>query len=66
MPIERICILLGHLSVRITEKHYVAWVRARQEQLGAHVRQSWARESNAPNSGFGTRIRHTEKNRLVN
>jgi integrase len=32
VPIERVSILLGHQSVRITEKHYAPWVRARQEQ----------------------------------
>jgi integrase/recombinase XerD len=44
VPIERVSVLLGHSSTRITEKHYSAWVRARQEQLEADVRQSWARE----------------------
>ncbi len=41
VPIERVSILLGHQSVRITEKHYVPWVRARQEQLEADVRRTW-------------------------
>lgn len=35
VPIERVSIILGHQSVRITEKHYAPWVRARQEQLEA-------------------------------
>jgi len=33
VPIERVSILLGHQSVRITEKHCAPWVRSRQEQL---------------------------------
>ncbi len=41
VPIERVSILLGHQSVRETERHYSAWVRARQEQLEAHVRGTW-------------------------
>ena len=41
VPIERVAILLGHQSVRITEKHYAPWVRARQEQLEADVRRTW-------------------------
>ena len=45
VPIERVSVLLGHSSTRITEKHYSAWVRARQEQLEADVRRSWALES---------------------
>jgi len=31
VPIERVSILLGHQSVRIIEKHYAPWVKARQE-----------------------------------
>jgi integrase len=42
VPIERFSILLGHSSVRITEKHYSPWVRSRQEQLEADVRNAWA------------------------
>jgi integrase/recombinase XerD len=41
VPIERVSILLGHQSVRITEKHYAPWVRERQEQLEADVRRTW-------------------------
>jgi hypothetical protein len=41
VPIERVSIILGHQSVRITEKHYAPWVRARQEQLEADVRRTW-------------------------
>jgi Phage integrase family len=33
VPLERISVLLGHQSVRITERHYSPWVRSRQEQL---------------------------------
>jgi hypothetical protein len=28
LPIERVSVLLGHRSVRITERHYSPWVRA--------------------------------------
>lgn len=41
VPIERVSMLLGHQSVRITERHYSPWVRARQEQLEADVRRTW-------------------------
>lgn len=40
VPIERVSILLGHQSVRITEKHYAPWVKA-QEQLEADARRTW-------------------------
>jgi integrase/recombinase XerD len=38
---HRVSILLGHSSIRVTEKHYSPWVRARQEQLEAGVRRTW-------------------------
>jgi integrase/recombinase XerD len=44
VPIERVSILLGHQSVRITEKHYSPWVRARQEQLESDLENAWKRD----------------------
>jgi integrase/recombinase XerD len=44
VPIERVSVLLGHQSVRITEKHYAPWVRSRQEQLEADLESAWKRE----------------------
>jgi integrase/recombinase XerD len=44
IPIERVSILLGHQSVRITEKHYSPWVRSRQEQLEADLESAWKRD----------------------
>lgn len=43
VPIERVSVLLGHQSVRITEKHYSPWVRSRQEQLEADLQRVGAR-----------------------
>jgi integrase len=42
VPLERVSILLGHTSVKITEKHYAPWVRKRQEQAEADVKRTWA------------------------
>jgi integrase/recombinase XerD len=44
VPIERVSVLLGHQSVRITEKHYTPWVRSRQEQLEADLARAWSRD----------------------
>lgn len=44
VPLERVSILLGHTSIRITEKHYAPWVRARQEQAEADVRRAWGQD----------------------
>jgi integrase len=41
VPIDQVSILLGHSSVRITEKHYSPWVRARQDQLEKSVQAAW-------------------------
>jgi integrase/recombinase XerD len=41
IPLEQVSMLLGHKSVKITEKHYAPWVKARQEQLAANVRKAW-------------------------
>jgi integrase len=41
VPMERVSVLLGHSSIKVTEKHYSPWVRARQEQLESDVRRSW-------------------------
>jgi integrase len=42
VPLERVSVLLGHTSIRVTEKHYAPWIRARQEQLEADLERSWA------------------------
>jgi integrase len=39
--LEQVSILLGHKSIKITEKHYAPWVKARQLQLTSSVRRSW-------------------------
>jgi integrase/recombinase XerD len=39
VPIERVSILLGHSSIKVTEKHYNPWVRSRQEQLEADLQR---------------------------
>lgn len=44
VPIERVSVLLGHQSVRITERHYSPWVRARQEQLEQDLKRVWEQD----------------------
>jgi len=41
VPIDQVSILLGHSSVKITEKSYSPWVKARQDQLEAAVIKTW-------------------------
>lgn len=40
IPLERISVILGHNSIRVTERHYAPWVRERQEQAEADVRRA--------------------------
>jgi integrase/recombinase XerD len=44
-PLETVSVLLGHSSVRITEKHYRPWVRSLQRKLEEEVKRAWDRES---------------------
>lgn len=39
--IDQVSVLLGHSSVKITEKSYAPWIKARQEQLEAAVVKTW-------------------------
>jgi integrase/recombinase XerD len=47
VPMERVSILLGHKSIRVTERHYSAWSAARQEQIESDVRRTWKNEASA-------------------
>lgn len=52
VPVDQVSMLLGHRSVRMTEKHYLPWVQARQKQLTRSIRRAWFREVKAP--GFSS------------
>jgi integrase/recombinase XerD len=41
VPLDRVSVLLGHSSVRITERHYAPWTRSRQEQIEADLKAAW-------------------------
>ncbi len=41
VPVERVAVMLGHQSVKVTEKYYSAWNLSRQEQLETDVRRTW-------------------------
>jgi integrase len=44
VPLDRVCVLLGHLKVSVTEKHYAAWVRERQDQLESDLQKAWSED----------------------
>jgi integrase len=41
VPMEDVQILLGHTSIRTTERNYAPWVKARQERLEKRVANAW-------------------------
>jgi integrase len=41
MRVDEVSTILGHSSVKVTERHYMPWVRARQASLNQSVMQSW-------------------------
>lgn len=44
VPLERVSILLGHQSVRVTERYYAAWTDSRQRQVEADLQRAWERD----------------------
>jgi len=56
VPIDQASILLGHSSVKVTEKSYAPWVKARQEQLEAAVIKTW---NDLPRLRLGSGEKHS-------
>jgi integrase len=48
VPLETVSILLGHSSVKVTEKHYKPWVQTLQTKLEEEVRKAWDDPSATP------------------
>jgi integrase len=65
VPIDQVSLLLGHASVKITEKSYSPFVKARQIQLQDSVRSAWqiglpatpGPDTNPPNPAPSTKTR---------
>ncbi len=43
VPLDQVSLLLGHSSVKITERHYAPFCKGRQQQLAASVKMAWAK-----------------------
>jgi site-specific recombinase XerD len=43
VPLEEVSKLLGHESIKTTERHYAKWVKGRQDRLDALVSATWER-----------------------
>jgi len=44
VPLERVSILLGHSTIKVTERHYAPWIQKRQQQLDADLRAMWSND----------------------
>jgi integrase len=54
MRLEEVSVILGHSSIKITERHYMPWVRARQASLNQSVMNSWIKQGKVqPAAGTG-------------
>jgi integrase/recombinase XerD len=62
VPIDQVSVLLGHKSVKTTEKHYAPWVKARQQQLEASVQAAWPQPQRAKAEARGESDDATETN----
>ena len=45
VPSGEVSVLLGHRSVKITEKHYALWVKSSRDALERNVERSWEGET---------------------
>jgi integrase/recombinase XerD len=45
VPLHDVAMLLGHKSIKTTEKHYAPFVMARMEQLDASVKAAWGHQA---------------------
>lgn len=44
VPMDRVSVLLGHQSIKVTERHYAPWTRSRQEQIEADLARAWSQD----------------------
>jgi hypothetical protein len=65
IPLEEVSKLLGHASIRTTEKHYAPWVKSRQDRLDDLVMATWESGSAAP-APCRTRYSQAEGSRAPN
>jgi integrase/recombinase XerD len=64
VPLDRVSILLGHQSIRVTERHYAPWTRSRQEQLIADLERAWEEDPIALMQTKGTQEVHREAKQI--
>ena len=63
VPLDRVSVLLGHQSIRVTERHYAPWTRSRQEQIEADLQKAWSEDPVALLQVQGTQQVHGKTER---
>jgi integrase/recombinase XerD len=48
VPLEEVSKLLGHESIKTTEKHYARWIKGRQDRLDSLVVGTWKKTHRKP------------------
>jgi integrase len=61
--LDRVSVLLGHQSIRVTERHYAPWTRSRQEQLESDLKRAWSEDPIAIAQVQGTQQVHGKTER---
>ena len=41
VPLETVSVLLGHSSIKVTERHYAPWMKSRQVKLEESIEKAW-------------------------
>jgi len=54
VPVEDVARLLGHSSIRTTEKYYAAWIKSRAKRLEEVVRTAWSAGSDVKEAQAST------------
>jgi site-specific recombinase XerD len=63
VPMEEVSKLLGHTSIKTTEKHYAKWVKGRQNRLDALVMATWDKPESRKKKSAPKATLHTVKRR---
>ncbi len=50
VSLEDTAVLLGHSSVKITERHYATWAKGRQDRLERVLKSVWLSEAGGGNA----------------
>ena len=62
VPMEEVSKLLGHESIKTTERHYAKWVKGRQDRLDSLVTATWTADSTlAGKRRAGSAARHPRR-----